>query len=172
MEVDTAHKNAEDNSFALWYAKEYRDFLRTLIVAIGDADVAADATSEAFARALQRWERVREMSSPTGWTYTVALNVARRLFRRRRLEAIVLHRQVPLPPIRDDSLEIWDAVQRLPKRQRTAIALHYLSDLPQRDVATTMGIAEGTVAATLSQARKQLAIALGHSVGEEDPRNG
>jgi RNA polymerase sigma-70 factor (ECF subfamily) len=172
VEVDTADKSAENNSFALWYAKEYQKLLRTLIVTIGDADVAADATSEAFARALQRWERVRGMSSPTGWTYTVALNVARRLFRRRRVEAIVLHRQITLPPIRDDSLEIWDAVQRLPMRQRTAIALHYLSDLPQRDVATAMGIAEGTVAATLSQARRQLAVALSHSVGEEDLRNG
>jgi len=112
------------------------------------------------------------MASRWDGAYAVALNVARRLFRRRRLESIVLRREIVLAPVREDSIEIWDAVQRLPVRQRTAIALHYLSDLSQRDVAAAMGIAEGTVAAMLSQARQRLAIALSHSVGEEELGNG
>ena len=172
VERDTSGKSADHDSFAEWYAKEYRSLVRTLILAVGDPDVAAEAASEAFARALQRWDRVQEMASPMGWTYAVALNVARRLFRRRRLESIVLRREIVLAPVREDSIEIWDAVQRLPVRQRTAIALHYLSDLSQRDVAAAMGIAEGTVAAMLSQARQRLAIALSHSVGEEELGNG
>ena len=59
-------------------------------------------------------------------------------------------------------------MQRLPTRQRTAIALHYLSDLSQKDVATAMGIAEGTVSATLNHARQQLAADLAESLGKDE----
>lgn len=172
MNAEVADKDGEEDSFATWYRAHHRGVLRTLIFAIGNADVAADATSEAFARALRHWHRVSQMSSPTGWTYTVALNVARRMLRRARFESVILRRQMPLPPVRDDSWEVWDAVQRLPLRQRTAVALHYLSDLSQRDVADVMGVAEGTIAATLHEARHRLAITLGQSVGKDEIEHG
>lgn len=171
MDADCTPEDTED-SFAAWYRAEYHSLVRTLIVVIGDADVATDSASEAFVRALQRWDRVSQMASPTAWTYTVALNVARRTFRRARLEAVVLRRRSVPPPVRDDSLEVWDAVQHLPLRQRTAVALHYLSDLSQRDVAAAMGVAEGTVAATLHEARRNLAATLGQPSGKEVMEHG
>jgi Sigma-70 region 2 len=51
-----------------------------------------DVTAEAFARALERWERVGSMASPGGWTYRVALNVLRRRLRRGALEEHLLRR--------------------------------------------------------------------------------
>lgn len=169
---DAAAPEDGEDSFTAWYRTAYRGLLRTLVLAIGDAEVATDATSEAFARALQHWDRVSQMSSATGWTYTVALNVARRMLRRARFEALILRRRPPPPPVREDGLEVWDAVQRLPLRQRTAVALYYLSDLSQRDVADAMGVADGTVAATLHEARRQLAIALSQPVEKDDCGHG
>ena len=52
------------------------------------------------------------------------------------------------------------AIRTLPGRQRTAVVLHYLDDLPVDDVARVMVVAVGTVKATLHQARSALAIAL------------
>jgi RNA polymerase sigma-70 factor (ECF subfamily) len=155
-------------SFTEWYQAEYGGLVRTLVVVVGDVDVATEAVSEAFVRALQRWTRVSQMESPTAWTYTVAFNVARRTLRRARLESVVLRRHTPAPPpVREDALEVWDAVQRLPLRQRTAVALYYLSDLPQKDVAIAMGVAEGTVAATLHEARRRLATTLAQPIGKD-----
>jgi RNA polymerase sigma-70 factor (ECF subfamily) len=171
VDDDAALEDGED-SFTAWYRSAYRGLLHTLVLAIGDAEVATDATSEAFARAFQRWDRVSQMSSPIGWTYTVALNVARRMLRRAQFESLVLRRRPPSPPVRDDGLELWDAVQRLPLRQRTAVALYYLSDLSQRDIADAMGVAEGTVAATLHEARRRLASALSQPVERNDCRHG
>jgi RNA polymerase sigma-70 factor (ECF subfamily) len=167
-----AARDDVDESFTSWYQAEYNGLVRAIVLVTGNAEVATEAVSEAFARALQRWSRVSNMTSPTGWTYMVALNVARRSIRRARLEALLLRRVAATPPIRDDDLEVWDAVQRLPVRQRTAVALHYLSDLSQKDVATAMGIAEGTVSATLHHARQQLAIHLGESVGKNEVEHG
>jgi RNA polymerase sigma factor (sigma-70 family) len=153
-----------DASFEDWYRHEYRNIVHSLVLITGNGEVAVEAAAEACARALERWERVSVMTSPSGWIYTVGLNVARRALRRARIESVLLRRVADPPPIREDRPDLWEAVQRLPHRQRIAIVLHYVGDLSQRDVASVMGVAEGTVAATLHAARKRLADALGQTV--------
>lgn len=147
--------------FEGWYRAEYPRLVAWLAVAAGNVGVAEDAASEAFARAFARWDRVSRMASPTGWTYAVALNFVRRHERRRALERRVLLRQprssIPPPAV---SPEVWDALRALPLRQRTAIALRYVLDLPQGEIADVMGIAPGTVSATLVAARATLAVLL------------
>jgi RNA polymerase sigma-70 factor (ECF subfamily) len=151
-------------SFEDWYRSEYRNILHSLVLITGNGEVAVEAASEACARALERWERVSVMASPSGWTYTVGLNVARRALRRARIEAILLRRPAVPPPVREDTPELWDAVRQLPRQQRVAVVLHYVADLSQRDVASVMGVAEGTIAATLHTARKRLADSLSQTV--------
>jgi RNA polymerase sigma-70 factor (ECF subfamily) len=48
------------------------------------------------------------------------------------------------------------AVRRLPHQRRAAIFLRYFAGLSYAEIGEVLGIAEGTVAATLSQAYKQL----------------
>jgi DNA-directed RNA polymerase specialized sigma24 family protein len=139
-----------------WYRAQYPRVVRVLAVVGGDLEVASDAAAEAFARALAQWDRVSAMASPSGWTYTVALNLLRRRQRRARLEHLVGLLPPPPPPVAEDHLFLWAAVRSLPPRQRTAIVLHYVGDLPQDQVAKIMGVALGTVAATLHAARSKL----------------
>ena len=75
-----------DREFELWYHSEHPRVLAALVVAGGDVETAREATDEAFVRAYQKWSRVREMASPGGWLYRVALNELRRRFRRRTIE--------------------------------------------------------------------------------------
>src|SRR5438105_8229359 len=79
--------------FEPWYRKEHPRVLGALFVLSGEADVARDATDEAFARALAHWPKVGGMESPGGWVYRVALNELRRTLRRRSAEARILQRQ-------------------------------------------------------------------------------
>ena len=53
-----------------------------------------------------------------------------------------------------------EVVKSLPRRQREAIALRYLLDLPEVGVAEAMGVAVGTASATLASARARLAVLL------------
>src|ERR1039458_8745513 len=101
-------------SFEDWYRSEYRNIVRSLVLITGNAEVAVEAASEACARALERWERVSVMASPSGWTYAVGLNVARRTLRRTRLEALVSRRAAVPPPLSEDAPELWEAVRQLP----------------------------------------------------------
>jgi RNA polymerase sigma-70 factor, ECF subfamily len=148
--------DGHETRFDAWYRSQYPRVVRVLTVVGGDFDIAADAAAEAFARAFAQWERVSEMSSPSGWTYTVALNLLRSRQRRARLERLMALSPPPPPPVAEDYLYLWAAVRSLPPRQRTAIVLRYVGDLPQEQVARIMGIAPGTVAATLHAARGKL----------------
>jgi RNA polymerase sigma-70 factor (ECF subfamily) len=133
--------------------------LAALTVASGRADVAAEATDEAFVRAYERWDRVRRMETPGGWLYRVALNDLRRRVRRQAIERDLLRRRRP-ETVADAPTSlaphVWDAVRTLPARQRTAVALRYVLDLPEGDVARLMGVTRGAASATLTAARRRL----------------
>ena len=131
------------------------------------ADAATDAVDEAFVRALARWPRVERMDAPAGWIFTVARNVVRKQRSRRSVESDLAarshgfgppdHRSPATAVSTESQWELWDAVADLPERERTAVALRYLGDLTEPQVAAVMGIAPGTVSATLHAARKHLA---------------
>ncbi len=56
-----------------------------------------------------------------------------------------------------DDPEVWEAVRALPVRQRTAVVLRYVADLPEAAIAEAMGVRRGTVASNLADGRRSLA---------------
>lgn len=150
------------SAFDDWYRREYPRVRRALTLATGDPLLGEEAASEAFARALLHWRRVSAMASPGGWVYATALNQVRRTWRRAALERRCAERlrteDVPPPVLPDTAL--WRAVGDLAPRARTAVALRYVADLTEAEVAEAMNVSRGTVATTLSRARHQLARAL------------
>jgi DNA-directed RNA polymerase specialized sigma24 family protein len=156
--------------FEQWYRGERPRLLLSVLVLTGDRDLAAEATDEAFVRALQRWSRVREMDSPEGWTYRVAVNVVRRLIRRRLFERRVFRRSVPVEVVPAPAGEVWELVRTLSDRQREAVALRYIADLTEPEIALVMGVTRGTVASTLADARGALRDALADAANAEEER--
>lgn len=141
--------------FEAWYLREHPKVVAALTWVAGDPDVAAEATDEAFARAYASWRKVETMASPGGWVYRVALNVVRRRMRHAALEQRKVQPPVAVAEVVDH--EIWAVVQQLPERQRVAVVLRYLLDLPEKEVAMAMGVSRGTVASALAAARLRLA---------------
>lgn len=158
--------------FVSWYEREHPRLIGAALALSGDPDLAAEITDEAFTRALERWERVRAMKSPTGWTYTVAVNLIRRRYRRRGLEDRAVRRSHGVGVSEqsvssaDPNPEMWAAVRALPERQRHVVLLRYVLDLPEAEIAASLEIHRGTVASTLSDARRSLARTLGE---QEEP---
>src|SRR3954468_24483372 len=114
--------------FEGWYRAEHPRLLASILLVTGSLDEAGEVTDEAFARAYERWDRVGAMASPGGWTYRVAVNVARRRGRRRTLEQRVLARRRPVADVPAPAGEAWALVADLPERQRTAVVLRYVAD--------------------------------------------
>lgn len=148
---------ASERDFAEWYRAEHPNVVGSMLVLCGDPDLAREVTDEAFARALSRWSKVERMRSPGGWTYRVALNQLRRTMRRRVVETERMTVVAESVPAIAEHREVWDAVAALPERQREAVVLRYVADLPEAEIATAMKVSRGTVASTLADARTSLA---------------
>ena len=152
-----------DDGFEAWYRQEHPRLAAALTVMSGDAELAHDVVSEAFARALEHWDRVSVMESPTGWVRQVAVNLLRRNHRRAALERRLLGRrrarsdEAPSQAVDPD---LWKAVMALPPRQRAVLGLRLVLDLSQADTARLLGIRSGTVSATLVEARRTVTHAL------------
>ena len=144
-----------------WYSRVRPRMYPALAAWCGDPSVAADALDDAFVRALERWNRVARMDSPEGWLWRTAANAIRRRTRRlvRETQHWRRHAQgatdVVLDPAGFD-VDLVRALQMLTERQRTAVVLRYVADLPEKEVAEMMSIAPGTVSATIHQARQRL----------------
>ena len=65
-------------------------------------------------------------------------------------------------------LDLFDALGQLSRRQRAALILRYVEDLPQAMVADRMDVALGTATATLTQARSRLRAGLAEERSEEN----
>ncbi|WP_426571020.1 RNA polymerase sigma factor [Aquihabitans sp. McL0605] len=150
---------SDEGGFEDWYGREHARLVTSLTMVTGDRDQAEDIAAEAFARCLERWDSERQPTNPSAWTYTVAINLLRRRWRyRQRESAFLAAGGAPVPEeIDDPAIELWRAVGSLSKRARMAVALRYIGGLTEREVADAMSIAPGTVAATLSRARADLA---------------
>jgi RNA polymerase sigma-70 factor (sigma-E family) len=155
-------------SFAAFYDGNYPSVCRALALAFRDPQVAEEAAQEAFIRAYVYWRRVGRMDRPAGWVYVVAVRQAFRK-RGRRVEEVPmpLGTEVPALDFADGIVEreaLRVAIARLPERQRLAIVLRYLGDLPLADVAAAMGCAVGTVKSTVHAALTRLEADLGEEI--------
>jgi RNA polymerase sigma-70 factor (ECF subfamily) len=109
---------------------------------LGNRQSAEDVAAETMARALLAWDRL-DPDRVAGWVLRVTANQSIDLMRRkgRVLEVGVVN----LEESTTLRLALVDALQRLPKRQREAIALRYLSDLSEAETAAALGISAGSV---------------------------
>jgi RNA polymerase sigma-70 factor (ECF subfamily) len=140
------------------YRDRYRTFRDVLAGIVGSHDVAREVVQEAFARALRELRRFRGEGSLEAWVWKIAVNVALKERRRRLPE-----QELATEPVADASPSdpvVRDAVLALPPRRRLVIFLRYFADLSYREIAEIVGVSEGTVAATLSQAHQELAMRL------------
>jgi RNA polymerase sigma-70 factor (ECF subfamily) len=151
-------------SFAQFFEREYPRLVRALIPVAASLALAEDCVQEAMAIAYERWARVREMESPVGYVYTVAVNV-----RRRRAQRDGWHawRSEPSGRVADHADEIvarsdlLRAVSRLPAGQRDALVLVELLGLDSAAAGRALGVAPATVRSRLHRSHETLKHILG-----------
>jgi RNA polymerase sigma-70 factor (ECF subfamily) len=152
--------SGRDAELTLLYRREFSPLAGYCFRLVGEEQAARDVASEAFVRLCGRLSGVRE---PRAWLYMVATNLVRDGWARDNRQRAVLdllrrRREVPVAAF-DPSVR--DAVDRLPRRLRLVVVLHYVADLPVHEVAQATGLPAGTVKRRLHEARAILAQALG-----------
>jgi len=155
-------------AFDAFMEQRYAKLVATVRLIVGDHGTAEDVVQETFARAYVNWSKLYPDGNPGGWCHRVATNLAISWRRKmtRELRAVArLGRRAPLTtPPPEVHPELQAAVDELPRRQRAAVALHYILGLPVADAAEAMGVRPGTVKSLLFQARENLR----EHLGEDD----
>lgn len=159
-----------DDDFASFYAANYGSLVALVTVLLGDRSEAEDIAQETFARALRRWPRVRSYDVPQAWIRRVALRLVIDS-RRRAARALRLARTTaPDRTHHDPDVTARDALRTallaLPYRQREAIVLHHLADLPLAQIAEELRLPVGTVKTRLAAGRRRLERELTSDSGE------
>ena len=140
------------------YRRRHGAFQVMLASVTGSVDSARDVVQEAFAQALRDRDAFRGEGSLEGWVWRIAFRVAIGSTGSRELVVDELP-EVAFVDARSDPA-LAAAVRGLPPQRRMAIFLRYFADLSYTEIGEVLGIAEGTVAATLSQAHQHLRDAL------------
>jgi RNA polymerase sigma-70 factor (sigma-E family) len=149
-------KRAPD--FAEFYRQSKDECLVTVLVSVGDRDLAQELVAEAFARSWASWGKVSKHPAPKAWVVRTALNAHISRWRRRRREVLVpdptLVADHPTTDHADNACDpsLINALLRLPVRQRQVVALRVFLDLDIYRTAEVLGIAPGTVQAHLARA--------------------
>jgi RNA polymerase sigma-70 factor, ECF subfamily len=142
---------------------------------LGDRDEALDLSQEVFLRVFRTISSFRGQSALRTWIYRIVINQARnrqRWWRRRRRSDQVslddhlqqfgeLESKNDVLPDRqlaskETAAKIWQALDRLPFDQRTALVLREVDGLRYEEIAFSLGVAVGTVKSRLTRARQAL----------------
>jgi RNA polymerase sigma factor (sigma-70 family) len=147
--------------FDEFYASARPSIARAIALALGDVDLATEATDEAMARAYERWATVSRLDRPEGWVYRVAMNWALSVLRRRRRSD---HR---LYDPSETTLAIADpdlhaAIAGLDVHHRSVVVCRHLLGWSVSETAAALKVREGTVKSRLSRATRILQTRLDH----------
>lgn len=136
-------------AFTALVTDHHRDLVRLAYAMVGDPDVANDVAQSAWTAAWRNRSRLREPEKVRGWLLTIAANEARRWLRRRRLLQLI-----PLVDDRrstfaagqpEDQIDLVEALQRLPPRDREMLARRYALGETSREIGELVGMSDSGV---------------------------
>ena len=156
-------------------AEHQRMVVQLAMNLLSDRDEALDLSQEVFLRVFRTISTFRGQSALRTWIYRIVINQARnrqRWWRRRhRADQVSLDDHVAqfgdmestgealpdrLLASKETAACIWQALDRLPFDQRTALILREVDGLRYEEIAFTLGVAVGTVKSRLTRARQAL----------------
>jgi RNA polymerase sigma factor (sigma-70 family) len=141
------------------------DLLAVALSIVFDLDDAEDLVQMTIEIALRRSRELRETKSLLPWLLRIETREAFRLKRRLRRVVRLGWQQAPEGTDAEDtpgSLEVRDALRRLPPRIRAAVVLHHMTGLSVAESAEALGVSDNTVKTQLKRGLALLREDLGH----------
>jgi RNA polymerase sigma-70 factor (ECF subfamily) len=143
-------RRGDREAFGELAAGEISRLMTIARLVLRDADLADDAVQEALVRCWRQLPKLRDIESFDGWLYRILMRtVADELGRRRRHEAVVQNlsdepRHADEAQTTADRDQLERGFRRLSLEHRAVIVLHHYLGLPLTEVATAIGVPEGT----------------------------
>lgn len=150
--------------------KNQRDLLRLAYLISGNYADSEDIVQETFVQVYLKRKTIREPEHFKTWLIRMMTRIAWRYLKKKgrehpagdTMEACNAAGAESIDPVlkgverREESLELYQAIKKLPVKQRTAVILYYFEEMGTREIAAVSGCLEGTVKSRLYGARKRL----------------
>ena len=129
----------------------------------GSAVDAEDLVQETFLIGQQKLDQLRSPQAARGWLFTILRNCFTRSRKRSRpVSAGSIELNIDSVPEEASQHEDIDgerlqtALDRLPAKHRTMLAMFYFEDIPYREIARRLDMPIGTVMSRLARAKSRL----------------
>jgi RNA polymerase sigma-70 factor (sigma-E family) len=146
-----------EDQFVEYFCARAQPLRRLAYALCGDWHTAEDLVQLTFVRLYRRWPNIRE-ESIDAYARQALVNTFLTHRRARRRESLMAD-----PPERaagaadpTDGLAVRRLLADLAPRQRAAVVLRYLEDLPVAEVAALLNISEGTVKSQTARALQSM----------------
>jgi RNA polymerase sigma-70 factor, ECF subfamily len=146
-------------------SENLRRIFRQIYHMVGNVHDAQDLTQEAFIKALQRQEQLKDELKAAHWLSKIATNTALDFLRRHgrvqfcdMAEAPERHTESPEDMVLRSEKRAWlaEGLDRLTPRERAALVLRDMEDLPAEEVAARLDCSKATVRSHIANARTKL----------------
>jgi len=169
--VSTLIARAEAHSPAVGFgerlAENQRRVFQIAYSVLGNSADAEDVAQEAFLRAYQKFDSLREAEKFRAWVNRIVFRLAlnRKRGYRRRLERDTAWQSMESPAMVDGAKEaeqqvmldrLRKEIERLPAKLRSVLQLSLVEEMDAADVGVVLGIPAGTVRSRVHTARKLL----------------
>jgi RNA polymerase sigma-70 factor (sigma-E family) len=151
------------------YTAHWRYLVRLAVLLVDDVASAEDVVQDAFVALHRRSGALRDPDAALAYLRASVVNLSRSVLRKRQV--VRKHLKVAEPEataaadhevlVRDEHRAALAAVRALPRHQREVLILRYWSGLSEREIAQTLGIAQGSVKSAASRGMVTLQRVLG-----------
>jgi RNA polymerase sigma-70 factor (ECF subfamily) len=170
------HIAGDSEAFGTLFSRHSGRLWAVALRTVGDPEDAADALQEAMISAFRRAGNFRGDSAVSTWLHRIVVNAAIDRLRRRpartetwpsdpdELEGFFAPRTADAVETR---LDVDAALRMLPPEQRAALVLVDMLGYPVAEVATILGVSQGTVKSRCARGRARLLPYLSHLRGSQ-----
>lgn len=146
-------------------AENLRRIFRQIYRMVGNVHDAQDLTQEAFIKALQRQEQLKDELKAAHWLSRIATNTALDFLRRHGrvafceiTDAPESHLETPEAAVLRSEQREWlaEGMERLTPRERAALVLRDMEELPADEVARRLDCSKATVRSHIANARAKM----------------
>jgi len=149
-------RSAFERVMAMYKVKIY-NYLRMLV---GDPELAEELTQDTFVKVYFKAHTLRT-DNLKAWIYTIATNLARNEFRRRKLRNLISLEDAgegvaAVNPAMDDEITLEGLVSRLPGKYRIPLVMKELDNFSFKEIAAMTGKPVGTVKTLVFRGKQRM----------------
>jgi RNA polymerase sigma-70 factor (ECF subfamily) len=159
--------NNKEAKFSELYKDHFNKVFKLCLKSVKNVDIAMDITQEAFARAYEHYDSLREEGAFLSWVQTIAMNhlrnlITRDLNRYMPLDEYLQHEYLSERGVEDCALdamadlEIRCMLATLPLNIQQILWLRYYYQFTEMEISKIMEVPVGTVKSRLYRSRKKI----------------